>query len=85
MRAVALSDKAVQDKVVSSFVPLNVQIDYGTEEFPLDWRGLKIWQDTYRRMGGPKTKGITACSVIGPELEVEFGSTGSAFVWEMFD
>jgi len=85
MRAVSLSDKVVQEKVEKSFIPLKVKIDFGTEKFPLDWPALKVWQDTYRNMGGPKTAGITACSVVSPDLKIELGSTGSAFVWEMFD
>lgn len=85
MRAVALSDKTVQEKVAKSFIPLKVTIPFGTETFPLDWPGLKSWHDAYKRMGGPKTSGITACSVISPDLSTEYGSTGSAFVWELFD
>lgn len=85
MRAVSLSNKEVQRKITTSFIPLKVSIPYGTEKFPLDWPALKVWQDTYQRMGGPKTSGITACTVVSPDLKVELGSTGSAFVWEMFD
>jgi len=85
MRAVSLSDKTVQEKIEKSFIPLKIKISYGTDKFPVDWPALKIWQDTYTRMGGPKTTGITACSVVSPSLKVELGSTGSAFVWEMFD
>ena len=85
MRTVSLSNKVVQEKVAQSFIPLKVRIDKGTEKFPLDWPALKIWQDTYVNMGGPKATGITACTVVSPDLKVELGSTGSAFVWEMFD
>ena len=85
MRAVALADTTVQDKVAKSFIPLKIAIPHGTEKFPVDWPGLKMWQDTYQRMGGKKVDGITACSVISPDLKVEYGNTGSAFVWEMFD
>ena len=85
MRAVALADSAVQDKVAKSFIPLKIKIAHGTDKFPVDWPALKTWQDTYQRMGGKKVEGITACSVISPDLKVEYGSTGSAFVWEMFD
>lgn len=85
MRAVALSDKTVQQKVADSFIPLKVEIPYGTPEFPLDWPALKVWKDAYVSMGGPKTTGLTTCSVVSPDLQTEYGSTGSAFVWEMFD
>lgn len=85
MRAVALSNEEVQKKVAASFIPLKITIPYGTEKFPVEWPALKVWQDTYTRMGGSETTGITACSVVGPDLETEYGSTGSAFVWEMFD
>jgi len=85
MRAVALSDKAVQKKIADSFIPLKIEIPIGTEAFPLDWAGLEMWRKTYKRMGGPKVDGITACSVISPDLQTELGSTGSALVWELFD
>lgn len=85
MRAVALSDKNVQKKIAKSFVPLKVTIPYGSKKFPLDWPGLKVWQDTHRRMGSEKCEGLTACSVINLDLNLEMGSTGSAFVWELFD
>lgn len=85
MRAVALSDKTVQQKVTKSFIPLKIEIPIGTEKFPLDWPGLKAWNTAYKRMGGPKAEGITACSVVSPDLQTELGSTGSALVWEMFD
>lgn len=85
MRAVALSDSAVQDKVAKSFIPLKIKIPHGAEKFPVEWPGLKNWQYIYQWMGGKKVDGITACSVISPDLKVEYGSTGSALVWEMFD
>jgi len=85
MRAVSLSNENVQKKIAESFIPLKVRIDYGTEKFPIDWPAMEVWRDTYERMGGPKTTGITACCVISPDLNVKLGSTGSAFVWELFD
>ena len=85
MRAVALADDAVQQRVAKSFIPLKVAIPHGAEKFPLDWPGLSNWAGVYRQMGGKKTEGITACCVISPDLKTEYGDTGSAFVWEMFD
>ncbi len=85
MRAVSLSDEKVQEKIVKSFIPLKVAIIPRTEKFPLDWPALGHWAKSYRLMGGEKCEGITGCSVVGPDLKVEYGCTGSAFVWEMFD
>lgn len=85
MRAVALSDKAVQKKVREFFVPLKITIEPGTAEFPVDWPGLHGWAGVYQVMGGSQCEGITACSVVTPDLQAEYGSTGSALVWEMFD
>jgi hypothetical protein len=85
MRAVALSDKTVQKKVVKSFIPLKLAIKPGTKEFPLDWPALQPWGVSYRLMGGEKNEGFTGCSVVSPDLKVEYGNTGSALVWEMFD
>ena len=36
-------------------------------------------------MDGKDCDGITACSVISPDLQIEYGSTGSVLVWELFD
>src|ERR1700676_3151383 len=85
MRAVALADQTVQDKVAKSFVPLKVAIKPGTKAYPLDWPAMRPWRVAYVLMGGEHCEGITGCSVVGPDLDVEYGNTGSAFVWEMFD
>jgi hypothetical protein len=44
MRAVALSDKTVQDTVAKSFIPLKVVIRPGAREFPLDWPAMEHWK-----------------------------------------
>jgi hypothetical protein len=85
MRAVSLSNPIVQAKITKSFIPLKVAIDYGSQKFPLDWPAVKNWQNSYFWMGGPKTTGITACCVVSPDLRIQLATTGSAFVWEMFD
>ncbi len=85
MRTVCLSNEIVQEKVKASFIPLKVQIDRGTAKFPLDWPALKKWKTTYALMGGSKATGITACVVVSSDLKLQLGSTGSAFVWELFD
>ena len=85
MRAVSLSNKTVQAKIVQSFVPLKVDILPGTKTFPFDWPAMQQWRTSYRLMGGEKCQGITACTVVTPDLKVQYDNTGSAFVWEMFD
>jgi hypothetical protein len=85
MRAVALADPAVQAKVSDRFVPLKVTILPGTKEFPLDWPAAAGWRNSYRLMGGEGNEGFTGCSVVGPDLQIEYGNTGSAFVWELFE
>ena len=85
MRAVALADSNVQARIAKSFISLKGTIPHGTEKFPLDWPGMQRWAGVYKSMGGKKVDGITACAVISPDLKTEYGNTGSAFVWEMFD
>jgi len=85
MRAVALADPAVQAKVAKSFIPLKVAILPGSKEVPLDWPALKGWRGVYEKMGGETCEGFTCCSTISPDLQTEYGNTGSAMVWEMFD
>ncbi|MEM6278929.1 MAG: hypothetical protein AAF733_05580 [Verrucomicrobiota bacterium] len=85
MRAVALSDEEVQERIEEHFVPLKVVMQPGDAKLPLDWPGLRHWAVSYARMGGEKSEGFTCCTVISPDLETEYGSTGSAFVWELFD
>lgn len=85
MRAVALSDAEVQARIKRWFVPLKVVIDLGTKRFPLDWPAMRGWSAVHDRMGGEKCEGITLCSVVSPDLQVVYATTGSAMVWEMFD
>lgn len=85
MRAVALSDKTVQEKVAKAFIPLKVHIPFGSKEFPLDWPAMKNWSLVYGLMGGEKCQGLTGCSVISPDLKTEYVNTGSAFVWELLE
>ncbi|MEO0478040.1 MAG: hypothetical protein AAF196_01035 [Planctomycetota bacterium] len=75
----------MQSKVATSFVPLEVAIEPGTERLPLDWPALQGWRLAYRLMGGEDCEGFTGCSVVTPDLKTQLGNTGSAMVWEMFD
>lgn len=85
MRAVALSDEAVQEKIAKSFVPLTVVIPYGGKEFPLDWPAMASWRAVHTWMGGEKCAGLTGCAVVSSDTQTEYANTGSAFVWEMFE
>jgi hypothetical protein len=85
MRAVALSDPAVRDWANGRSVPLKVVIEPGTKRFPLDWPAMGGWATAYQFLGGEKNEGFTGCSLVSPDLSVEFASTGSAHVWELFD
>jgi hypothetical protein len=82
MRAVALSDKSAQEKIAKHFVPLKLAIQPRSPEFPLDWQALAGWRFAYK-LG--KGEGFTGCTIVSPDLEIEYASTGSAMVWEMFD
>ncbi len=85
MRAVALADETVQKKIADSFVPLKIAILPGTEDFPLAWPAMRQWRRSYSWMGGKKCEGFTCCTAVSPDLQIEYGNTGSAFVWELFD
>ena len=84
MRAVALSDRKIQQTVNESFIPLKVVMTYPPKmkAFPLDWPAMRSWRIAYSITSG---QGFTGCSVVSPDLKTEYGSTGSAMVWEMFD
>ena len=82
MRAVALSDKSAQEKIAKDFVPLKVVMPKHSPAFALDWPALAVWRAAYKTGDG---SGFTGCSVVSPDLQMEYGSTGSAFIWEMFD
>ncbi|NNC89976.1 MAG: hypothetical protein HKN82_16080 [Akkermansiaceae bacterium] len=81
MRAVALADTKVQWIVKRNFIPVKLPID-PAEGFTSAWPALRGWATAYKFANG---KGFTGCSVISPDLEFEYGHTGSAFIWEMFD
>lgn len=50
--------------------------------FPLDWPALEHWANVRKYVA---KEGFTMCSVVSPDLKAEYGNTGSAMVWEMFD
>lgn len=85
MRAVALSDPRVQEKIAKSFIPLKVVMPLRTKAFPLDWPALLGWKIAFALDGGEKCEGFTGCSIVSPDLKAEYANTGSAFVWELFD
>ncbi len=85
MRTVSLSNTKVQKIINESFIPLKVPIEYGTKDFPLNWDAIQDWRQVYNLMGGPRTKGFTACVAVDPQTKIQLGSTGSAMVWELFD
>jgi len=84
MRAVALADKKVQETISTNFLPLKVVMTYPPkmEKFPLDWPALRNFQVGYQLTKG---KGYTGCAVVSPDLKTQYGSTGSAMVWELMD
>lgn len=81
MRAHVLSDATVQGLVSKHFIPLKLKLD-PQKGFPVDWPALKRWQTAFKMNQG---KGFAGCSVVASDLHVEFGNTGSARVWELFD
>ena len=87
IRAVVLTDSSVQEKLANSFIPLKVEIQVGTKDFPLvgNWPALGYWRATYQFLGGEKCLGFTGCSVISPDLQTEFGQNGSSLPWQLFD
>ena len=85
MRAVALSDSEVQNYVREHFIPLKVEMLPGEKELPLKWPSLLGWNLAYKLMGGEKCNGFTGCMVVSPDLNIQYGGTGSASIWELFD
>jgi hypothetical protein len=85
MRAVALGDKGVQAELMKRFVPLKVNIQPGTQEFPVKWPAFIGWSIAYGIGGGKDNNGFTGCSIVTPDQSLELANTGSAFVWEIFE
>ena len=85
MRAVALADTKVQNKVEESFIPLKVVIPHGSKAFPLDWPAMSQWKLVYQLMGGENCGGLTGCAVVSADKQTQYANTGSAFVWEIFE
>ena len=81
LRAVALSDPEVQKVVRANYVPLKLGFNK-REGFPVDWPALKGWSMAFKFSDG---RCFTGCSVVSPDLEVQYGNTGSAMVWEFFE
>ena len=81
LRAVALSNKDVQKFVADHYVPLKLGFNK-LDGFPVDWPALQAWATAYKFSDG---RCFTGCSVVSPDLEAEYGTTGAAMVWEMFE
>ena len=81
LRAVALSNKEVQKLVADHYVPLKLGFNK-LEGFPVDWPALQAWATAYKFSDG---RCFTGCSVVSPDLEIQYGNTGSAMMWELFE
>lgn len=81
MRAVALSNPEVQKLVAKNYVPLKLGFTK-MEGFPVDWPALQAWATAFKFSDG---RCFTGCSVVSPDLEIQFGNTGSSMMWELFE
>lgn len=79
MRAVALSDPAVQKLVAANFVALKLAFNK-REGFPVKWPALQAWETVFKFSDGRCFAGAT---VVSPDLEIQYGNSGSPTVWEL--
>ena len=79
MRTFSLSDSKVIELIKSQCVPVKIQLRQG-QDYPLDWPALKKWRTAYKFSNG---RGFAGCSVVSPDLAIEFGNSGSARISEM--
>ena len=79
MRAVALSDPEVQKLVAANFVPLKLAFNK-REGFPVQWTALRDWATAFKFSDG---RCFAGASVVSPDLEIQFGNSGSTRVWEL--
>ena len=81
MRTHALGDAKVASVIKSRFVPVKIPIQAG-KDFPVDWPALKKWATAYKFSNA---RGFTGCSVVSPDLEIEYANSGSAKLAEMLE
>ncbi|NIP92957.1 MAG: hypothetical protein GWO24_05640 [Akkermansiaceae bacterium] len=81
LRTHVLSDPAVLAFIKARCVPVKVKLAKD-KEFPLDWPALDRWVTTFKFRAG---KGLAGCSVVSADLEIEYGNSGSANLWELFE
>ena len=79
MRAVALSDPEVQKLVAANYVPLKLAFNK-REGFPVTWPALRDWATEFKFSDG---RCFAGASVVSPDLESQFGNSGSTQVWEL--
>ncbi len=79
MRTFSLSDSKVIELVRDQCVPVKIRLREG-QDHPLHWPALKKWATAYKFSNG---RGFAGCSVISPDLAIEFGNSGSARISEM--
>ena len=79
MRAVALSDPDVQKLVAENFVPLKLAINK-REGFRVSWPALQSWATAFKFSDG---RCFAGAAVVSPDLEIQYGNSGSTRVWEL--
>ena len=81
LRAHGLSDSKVIELVKAHCVPVKIQLKKG-QDYPIEWPALKKWATAYKFTNG---RGFTGCSVVSPDLAIEYGNSGSARISEMLE
>jgi hypothetical protein len=81
IRTHVLSNPTVAAHIKASFIPVKLKLETG-KDFPVDWPALK---KTATAFAFSNAKGFAGCSIVSPDLEIEYGNSGSAKMCELFD
>jgi len=79
LRTHVLSDPRIIEMVKAQYIPMKIRLEVG-EDYPVDWPALKHWATAFKFSN---ERGFAGCSVISPDLAIEFGNSGSARIYEL--
>ena len=81
LRAHSLADSTVLSLIKSKCIPVKLKLDK-KKPFPVDWPALGKWAAAFKFSNG---RGFAGCSVVSFDLQIEYGNSGSARLFEVLD
>lgn len=79
LRGLSLSDSTVLSLIKTHFIPVKLKLEKG-KPFPVTWPALERWANAYKFSN---EHGFAGCSVVSPDLYLEYANSGPATIGRM--